>query len=191
VIGINGEVKIKLYFLFQINVRYEKVKDDPMEEPPTDEMEMSAMDQGDIAHPDVIAFPLMAKVQEIELVGLSKGWYLVCGEAVRSDVVLEKDCLWARIFEAEESGGGVGELKRVEGSNGLNSNIQIRFSDAHKHHHGNRGSRGRAHRRHDVRRLRKDPQRQAEKDRQVRRRNLPSVDILKSCLRFQGNARSR
>ena len=55
-----------------------------------------------------LAFPLMGKVQEIELGGLSKGWYLVCGEAVRTDdnVVLERDCLWARIFEVQEEGRG-------------------------------------------------------------------------------------
>ena len=57
-----------------------------------------------------LAFPLMGKVQEIELGGLSKGWYLVCGEAVRTDdnVVLERDCLWARIFEVQDEGRGSG-----------------------------------------------------------------------------------
>ena len=57
--------------------------------------------------PEHLAFPLMGKVQEIELGGLSKGWYLVCGEAVRTDdnVVLERDCLWARIFaQVQEEG---------------------------------------------------------------------------------------
>ena len=59
-----------------------------------------------IRRPEHLAFPLLQKAQEIELGGLSKGWYLVCGEAVRTDdnTVLERDCLWARIFEAREEG---------------------------------------------------------------------------------------
>ena len=89
-----------------------------MEDPPRDkkvtEYMAAAPSVDDAARrPEHLAFPLMGKVQEIELGGLSKGWYLVCGEAVRTDdnVVLERDCLWARIFEVQEEGrsNGFGE----------------------------------------------------------------------------------
>ena len=103
---------------FQIHLRYAKVNEDPMEDPPRDkevtEYMRAAPTINDAGHrPEHLAFPLMGKVQEIELGGLSKGWYLVCGEAVRTNdnVVLERDCLWARIFEVQEDGrsSGFGE----------------------------------------------------------------------------------
>ena len=91
-----------------------------MEDPPRDDQVTEYMTAAPSAsvdeasrRPEHLAFPLMGKVQEIELGGLSKGWYLVCGEAVRTDdnVVLERDCLWARIFEVQEEGrsSGFGE----------------------------------------------------------------------------------
>ncbi len=81
-----------------------------MEDEPDFDADDAAMTQDGAVRPKEVAFPLMADVQEIELGGLSKGWYIVCGEAVRSEVVLEKDCMWARIFDIEESnGGGMGE----------------------------------------------------------------------------------
>ena len=108
---------------FQIHLRYAKVNEDPMEDPPRDdevtEYMTAAPSVGDAARrPEHLAFPLMGKVQEIELGGLSKGWYLVCGEAVRTDdnVVLERDCLWARIFEVQEEGrsSGFGEYPTLK-----------------------------------------------------------------------------
>ena len=102
-------------------MKYAKVNEDPMEDPPRDKdvreymtaAHSSAADSAAIRRPEHLAFPLLAKAQEIELGGLSKGWYLVCGEAVRTDdnKVLERDCLWARIFEVQEEGrdSGFGE----------------------------------------------------------------------------------
>merc|ERR1719229_1206174 len=97
-----------------IHLRYSKVNEDPMEDPPRDKdvreyMTASAPSTASdaaIRRPEHLAFPLLQKAQEIELGGLSKGWYLVRGEAVRTDdnTVLERDCLWARIFEAREEG---------------------------------------------------------------------------------------
>lgn len=102
-----------------IHLRYAKVNEDPMEDPPRDKQvtEYMTADAAPLVaddaagrrrgRPEHLAFPLMGKVQEIELGGLSKGWYLVCGEAVRTDdnVVLERDCLWARIFaQVQEEG---------------------------------------------------------------------------------------
>ena len=100
---------------FQIHLKYAKVNEDPMEDPPRDKdvreymtasSAPSTASDGAIRRPEHLAFPLLQKAQEIELGGLSKGWYLVCGEAVRTDdnTVLERDCLWARIFEAREEG---------------------------------------------------------------------------------------
>lgn len=91
-------------------MKYEKVHEDPMEEQPDFDANV-VMTEDKMSQPNEVAFPLMAEVQEIELGGLSKGWYIVCGEAVRSQVVLEKDCMWARIFDVEEakSGGGIGK----------------------------------------------------------------------------------
>ena len=99
---------------FQIHLKYAKVIEDPMEDPPRDKdvreyMTASAPSTASdaaIRRPEHLAFPLLQKAQEIELGGLSKGWYLVCGEAVRTDdnTVLERDCLWARIFEARDEG---------------------------------------------------------------------------------------
>ena len=104
---------------FQIHLRYAKVNEDPMEDPPRDKQvtEYMTADAAPLVaddaagrrrgRPEHLAFPLMGKVQEIELGGLSKGWYLVCGEAVRTNdnVVLERDCLWARIFaQVQEEG---------------------------------------------------------------------------------------
>ena len=94
----------------QIHLKYAKVNEDPMEDPPRDRMfDMTAAPSATdaaIRRPEHLAFPLVQERQEIELGGLSKGWYLVCGEAVRTDdnTVLERDCLWARIFEAREEG---------------------------------------------------------------------------------------
>ena len=64
-----------------------------------------------MSDPEIIAFPLESDVQEIELENLAKGWYLVCGEAVKKDVVLERQCFWAKILKEPASTDNTGETK--------------------------------------------------------------------------------
>ena len=126
-----------------------------MEDPPRDKdvreyMTASAPSTASdaaIRRPEHLAFPLLQKAQEIELGGLSKGWYLVCGEAVRTDdnTVLERDCLWARIFEAREEGrdDSFGELL-------FQPKIHISWT-THKRHPQKRGEGGWPYSRHSTR----------------------------------------
>lgn len=53
----------------------------------------------------VVAFPLQAEVHEIRLEDLGRGWYHVCGEAVRAGSVLEKGCFWANVVHINDISG--------------------------------------------------------------------------------------
>ena len=83
-------------------LRYERVSDNPMEELA---YEQEVEEDNPASDGDVIAFPLRQEEHEVELENLSEGWYLICGEAVRSQVVLEKDCIRARIFKYQDKTG--------------------------------------------------------------------------------------
>ena len=50
----------------------------------------------------MIKFPLQQEMHEIPLENLSEGWYVVCGEAVKSNVVLERECFKARVFRVPD-----------------------------------------------------------------------------------------
>ena len=53
--------------------------------------------------PEVIAFPLKSERHEVRLDNLTDGLYIVCGEAVRSEVVLESQCFTAQVLLVDET----------------------------------------------------------------------------------------